>query len=53
MTLMGWERKEDNFVGAFYLLMKVHKTPVLSRGIISGSGSLLHALGTWVEDKLQ
>jgi hypothetical protein len=39
--------------GVVYLLMKVHKTPLLSRGIISGSGSLLHALGTWVDAKLQ
>jgi hypothetical protein len=39
--------------GVFYLLMKVHKTPVASRGIISGSGSLLHVLGTWVDVKLQ
>jgi hypothetical protein len=39
--------------GVFYLLMKVHKTPLSSRGIISGSGSFLHALGTWVDVKLQ
>jgi hypothetical protein len=39
--------------GVFYLLMKVHKTPLSSRGIILGSGSLLHALGTWMDAKLQ
>jgi hypothetical protein len=39
--------------GVFYLLIKVHKTPVASRGIISGFGSLLHALGTWVDAKLK
>jgi hypothetical protein len=39
--------------GVFYLLMKVHKTPLSSQGIISVSGSLLHALGTWVDVKLQ
>jgi hypothetical protein len=33
--------------------MKVHKTPFSSCGIISGSGSLIHALGTWVDAKLQ
>jgi hypothetical protein len=33
--------------------MKVYKTPLSSRGIISGSGSLLHALRTWVDAKLQ
>jgi hypothetical protein len=39
--------------GVLYLLMKVHKTPLSSRGIILGSGRLLHALGTWVDAKLQ
>jgi hypothetical protein len=33
--------------------MKVHTTPLSSRGIISGSGSLPNALGTWVDAKLQ
>jgi hypothetical protein len=39
--------------GVFYLLMKVHKTPVASRGIISGIGILLPALRTWVDTKHQ
>jgi hypothetical protein len=39
--------------GVFYLLMKVHKTQLSSRVIISGSGSLLHSLGTWVDAKLK
>jgi hypothetical protein len=39
--------------GVFYLLIKVHKTPLSSRIIISVSGSLLNALGTWVDAKLQ
>jgi hypothetical protein len=38
---------------AFYLTAKVHKTPLASRPIVSCSGSLLAALGTWVDDKLQ
>ena len=37
----------------FYLTAKVHKTPLASRPIVSCSGSLLAALGTWVDDKLQ
>lgn len=46
------QQNKDPF-GAFYLLMKVHKTPLASRAIISGSGSLLHPLGVWVDSKLQ
>ena len=37
----------------FYLTMKVHKTPLKSRPIVSCSGSLLWALGVWVDSKLQ
>ena len=38
----------------FYITMKVHKPPPLvSRPIVSCSGSLLQALGIWVDDKLQ
>ena len=39
--------------GFFYLLPKLHKTPICTRPVISGSGSLLHPLGTWVDSKLQ
>ena len=37
----------------FYLTMKVHKTPLSTRPIVSCSGSLLEALGIWVDSKLQ
>jgi hypothetical protein len=37
----------------FYLTMKVHKTPLKTRPIVSCTGSLLYGLGVWVDDKLQ
>ena len=37
----------------FYTTMKVHKSPLKTRPIVSCSGSLLEALGVWVDDKLQ
>jgi hypothetical protein len=42
--------------GAFFLLMKVHKIPMLpmsTRAIMSASGTLLFALGVWTDSKLQ
>ena len=33
--------------------MNVHKTPLRSRPIVSCSGSLLHALGVWIDTKFQ
>jgi hypothetical protein len=38
---------------AFYMTMKVHKTPWSTRPIVSCSGSLLYAIGVWVDRKLQ
>ena len=37
----------------FYATMKVHKTPLKSRPIVSCSGTLLENLGVWVDRKLQ
>ena len=37
----------------FYATMKVHKHPLKTRPIVSCSGSLLAAIGVWVDDKLQ
>ena len=36
-----------------YLLMKVHKSPLKTRPVVSCSGSLLHALGIWLDTALQ
>ena len=40
-------------IATFYLTMKVHKTPLKTRPIVSCSGTLLYPLGIWIDDKLQ
>ena len=39
--------------GFFYLLYKLHKSPISTRPVCSDCGSLLHSLGKWVMLKLQ
>ena len=46
------DNNEEPFA-TFYATMKVHKQPLKTRPIVSCSGSLLKALGIWVDDKLQ
>ncbi|KAL7532009.1 hypothetical protein ACHAXR_004375 [Thalassiosira sp. AJA248-18] len=46
------ETEKDPF-GYFYLLIKLHKTPVSTRPVCSDCASLPHALGQWVDEKLQ
>ena len=44
---------EDAKIPVFYITLKVHKTPWLTRPIVSCSGSLLYHLGIWVDSHLQ
>ena len=37
----------------FYILLKIHKTPIAQRPVVSYSGSLLYALAVWCDDKQQ
>ena len=46
------ETIKDPF-GYFYLLVKLHKTPVSARPVCSDVASLPHALGQWVDQQLQ
>ena len=46
------EAMEDPF-GYFYLLIKLHKTPISTRPVYSDCASLPHALGQWVDELLQ
>ena len=40
-------------LGYFYLLYKIHKTTYKTRPVCSGSGSLLHPLGMYIDEILQ
>ncbi|KAL7525345.1 hypothetical protein ACHAXR_000963, partial [Thalassiosira sp. AJA248-18] len=46
------ESIKDPF-GYFYLLIKLHKTPISTRPVCSDCASLPHALGQWVDEQLQ
>ena len=46
------ESKGDPF-GYFYLLYKLHKTPVKTRPVFSDCFFVPHALGQWVDEMLQ
>jgi hypothetical protein len=46
------ETRDDPF-GYFYLLYKLHKSPISTRPVCSDCGSLPHALGQWVDLMLQ
>jgi hypothetical protein len=39
--------------GYFYLMYKIHKTPIKTRPVCSDSGSVTYALGKWVDTQLQ
>lgn len=43
---------DNDPIATFYLTMKVHKVPLKTRPIVSCSGTLLYALGVWIDDKL-
>ena len=43
---------EDPF-GYFYLLYKIHKTPIKTRPVVSDCASVTHSLGKWVDVMLQ
>ena len=47
------EDTADDPYGYFYLLYKLHKSPISTRPVYSDCASLPHALGQWVDEMLQ
>jgi hypothetical protein len=42
-----------NPLSVFYIMPKIHKTPMAVHPVVSYSGSCLYSLGVWCDDKLQ
>jgi hypothetical protein len=47
------DKASKDLLGYFYLLIKLHKLPIIGRPICSDCGSLPHALGCYVDATLQ
>lgn len=47
------EKARADPFGYFYLLVKLHKTPVSTRPVCSDCASLPHSIGKWVDKQLQ
>ncbi len=52
-TFLERSMKVSDPFGYFYLLAKIHKTPWVTRPIVSVNGSLLHGLSRWTDFHLQ
>lgn len=48
-----YKAKTHDSLPVFYVTMKVHKTPLKTRPIVSCSGSLLLPIGLWLDKQLQ
>ena len=51
--LRAYKDEVKDPVSYFYILAKVHKSPLSSRPIVSTSGSLLYGVGRWLDVELQ
>jgi len=47
------EKTRTDPFGYFYLLVKLHKSPISTRPVCSDCASLPHAIGKWVDQQLQ